>query len=691
MVKAIINLENHHYDNFEKSIKDDFAEIIKNKKQLFKVRISTDLWEAYIDALDPNERQQYKCSCCRSFIRKYGDLVIIDTDGRLKSAIWHPASAPSYFKEAVGNLKLLVEASRVTSVFHSDQRHLGKVMSGGRHHLAVALPESYINQSVWKKANQLMIESQKDFEQLSAALNTYRTESVATIKALILSDVLYRGGRFSDMISWFNQVILHVENETDLEVIRHLTWLYVAEAKSGYCDIKKSVVGALIADYEFGIPIETIIQRYNEKLDPANYMRIRKKPSEEEVIKAEELVGKLGITDSLKRRYAKLEDIPTFMWRSRYSDNGNVFSKIITQSRPFEIPRLRVPIKTMTWKKFKETVLPKATNIEAKVENTSRLMGLVTESISNSKPLFQWNNAFSWYYHGGVDGKIKKGSQSVKISDDSSEKDREIERRIQVAGGKYDDNDIRCSLRWENYTDLDLQCLTPKGKQIDFSRNKVGKGKMDVDMNLMGESEMPVANIRWPKNTAANGSYCFTVVNYDDRSNGSGTFYKVELEVEGYIYHYHGYFPFDDMHEHVFEFNYEKGRPINLIGVYHNLGYSDWNLEIGNFKTVNAIVKSPNLWDGKDAEESGNHTFFLLDGCHDKSKGKSRGFFNEMLRSDFKEINKILEAYTASTPIQGAEDATACGLGFSKESTWDLTLKVTADGLERLILIDRFD
>ena len=145
------------------------------------------------------------------------------------------------------------------------------------------------------------------------------------------------------------------------------------------------------------------------------------------------------------------------------------------------------------------------------------------------------------------------------------------------------------------------------------------------------------------------------------------------------------------MHAHVFVFNYDKGRPINLIGVYHNLGYSDWNLEIGNFKTVNAIVKSPNLWDGKDAEESGNHTFFLLDGCHDKSKGKSRGFFNEMLRYDFKEINKILEAYTASTPIQGAEDATACGLGFSKESTWDLTLKVTADGLERLILIDRFD
>lgn len=62
-----------------------------------------------------------------------------------------------------------------------------------------------------------------------------------------------------------------------------------------------------------------------------------------------------------------------------------------------------------------------------------------------------------------------------------------------------------------------------------------------------------------------------------------------------------------------------------------------------------------------------------------------------MLTADLREIRKTLEAYTASTPIQGVEESSAAGLGFSKDSDWNLTLKVTEGKLTRLIEIDRLD
>ena len=75
----------------------------------------------------------------------------------------------------------------------------------------------------------------------------------------------------------------------------------------------------------------------------------------------------------------------------------------------------------------------------------------------------------------------------------------------------------------------------------------------------------------------------------------------------------------------------------------------------------------------------------------DASEGKGRGFFNETLKSELRQIRKTLEAYTATTAIEGADNATACGVGYSKDIEWNLTVKVTANNSTRTIKIDRWD
>ena len=329
----------------------------------------------------------------------------------------------------------------------------------------------------------------------------------------------------------------------------------------------------------------------------------------------------------------------------------------------------------MTWEKFKRTILPNALSIEAKVDNINRLMALVTAADENSENILQWDNPFSWYYHGGIDGEIK--------------------RRVENAGGRYENNEIRCSLIWEGRTDLDLHCITPKGTHIYWSskRSSCG-GYLDLDMNGIDRpSEYPVENMRWTIN-APEGHYKFFVHNYTERVNKKqGTPFKVELEINGQIYSYVGEPLKASNQTTVFEFDYYNNTATFLSTPYSNDSSksNDWNININDFVKVTTITTSPNLWGNNNATHAGNHIFFLLEDCKDLSEGKGRGFFNEMLKPELRQIRKTLEAYTATTPIDEVENATACGLGYNSDNEWNLTLKVKTKDSTRLIKIDRFD
>ncbi|MNP27357.1 hypothetical protein D3C76_1202590 [compost metagenome] len=112
---------------------------------------------------------------------------------------------------------------------------------------------------------------------------------------------------------------------------------------------------------------------------------------------------------------------------------------------------------------------------------------------------------------------------------------------------------------------------------------------------------------------------------------------------------------------------------------------------MGQFVEVEGITKSPNMWGENNVTHVGEHVFFLIKDCKDLSEGLGRGFFNETLKSELVQYRRVLEAYTAQTPIEGVEEASACGVGYSKDSEWNVTLKVTSNGNTRLYKVDRWD
>lgn len=667
------------YPGFERNMKAYFDKAIHGNKPLFQTDTKSQhdqdlLYDLFLGNLPEAARQHYTCNACRRFISRYGNLVTIDEVGNVKSAIWDPATTPVFFREAVQDMKLVAERSKVTNVFIPDEKTLGTPKTGVWTHLAVHLPASMTNRNVLRNAHQVMAARREEFNMFRRALEEYTPQTVETALTMIRSESMYRAERVLPIAEWFQVVQNHIRN-VPANKRDNLIWLTVATAPTGFTHVRSSMIGTLLDDIAAGMSMASVASRFAEKMNPSNFMRSQVAPSASGIQQAEKVVKQLGLESALKRRYAQFGEIPNFLWQNRRQAPVATQSGIFGHVEPKKAEAkegVRLPSAVMTWEKFQRTVLPTADGLEVLMDNPNRFMAMVTASDNTAQNLFQWDNPFSWYYHGGIDGEIK--------------------RRVEQAGGRYENNEIRASLIWENYTDLDIHCVTPAGRHIYFGDKVDARsgGNLDIDMNAGGrQSKEPVENIRFADN-APEGRYRFYIHNFSDRNNGQNP-YKVELEVAGKIYTVHGNLPTSKSSSDAFVFDYKRGEEPRFITGGNATTSNPWGAAQNDFVKVNGITTSPNTWGERPVPQAGTHIFFLLDDVKDSSEGKGRGFFNEMLKGELREIRKTLEAYTAATPIEELDNATACGVGYTKDNEWNLTVKVHQGSTTRVIKIDRWD
>lgn len=663
------------YPQFEDAIKARFESMVKAGVKLFKTD-ATGIYDLYLSNLPVYAQQHYNCNACRHFFERFGSLVTIDKDGNIHSVLWDENEVPSFFAQAVNALRLHVVYSKVVGVFLSEVKTLGMPKTGEWTHPHVCLPRESVHRSRIETAGQAMAKKQEEFGMVNRALRDFSMDTIDKAMALVNSESLYRGDdKVKPTLEWFKALVEKLDNVNDSKSRANIIWLEIASAPNGFAHIRSNSTGALLKDINEGLSTQSIVNRFEERM--TNYMRSTSAPSDNAIYQAEKLVADLGIENSLARRYAKREEVPTF-WNPDHTATrlhaeqarGGVFGHLTAKAKAPNT--MSLPSTVMTWDKFSRTVLPTADQMEVLVDNPAKFMALVTAVDETSENILQWGNRMSWYYHGGIDAEMK--------------------RRVEEAGGRYEDNEIRVSLLWEGLTDLDLHCITPLGEHLHFN-DKKGRcgGYLDLDMNgIDRHSETPVENIRWASN-APQGRYKFMVHNYREKVNGyKGTPFKVEMEINGQVYHYEGEPLRSGDKVTVFEFNYVKGQQPVIRGAQSSPSET-WNVQANSFVKVNGITTSPNLWNEQPVTHAGTHIFFLLDGVKDLSEGKGRGFFNEMLKPELRQIRKTLELFTANTPIEDADEATACGVGYSKDQEWNLTVKVTSGNSSRLIKIDRWD
>ena len=99
---------------------------------------------------------------------------------------------------------------------------------------------------------------------------------------------------------------------------------------------------------------------------------------------------------------------------------------------------------------------------------------------------------------------------------------------------KAQSGDVRVSLIWDNFNDLDLHVETPEGNHIYYGNSSDANGGfLDVDANGGGPSTpKPVENIFWPKGKAPGGEYRVYVrnFNYHDRDVTGPYSFRVEVK-----------------------------------------------------------------------------------------------------------------------------------------------------------------
>lgn len=111
------------------------------------------------------------------------------------------------------------------------------------------------------------------------------------------------------------------------------------------------------------------------------------------------------------------------------------------------------------------------------------------------------------------------------VSEGLSQAAASIQNRVSKAGGQK--GEVQFALAWKNVNDVDLHVIAPSGERIShLHRRSVCKGMLDVDMNVKGESNTPVENVRWITN-APTGRYTIIVNLFRiHRSIGAGRVYR---------------------------------------------------------------------------------------------------------------------------------------------------------------------
>ena len=399
--------DDDNYEGFLSDIRNNFNQLVgEGNTPLFTTNINN-LYEIFLSGLPEEAKQHYNCRCCRRFVDRFGGIVTITEVGRIIPVMW-TKNVPVFFKEAVNRVYRAVARAKVTGVFFSDTAELGAFETGSWKHIAVRVPAKMVHNSKIETAQQRAAMKDEEHRLLCEAMNHYSKNTIEQAVNLLRSDDLYRSEKVLGCAEW----LMRIRREIDATNTQHrsnLLWRYAATAPVGYCHVRSGMIGTLLDDIAAGMSLAAVKARFADKMNPVKYQRPTAAPSATNVRLAEKLIEDLGLTESLKRRFARLEELNT-VWlpakRNAEPRRNGVFASVVTKEECAPaVSDALTPGITMTWEKFLRKVLPNAIKVEYYVESKNQsFAAILTAADETAPPIIQWDNdeqrnPFSWYLY----------------------------------------------------------------------------------------------------------------------------------------------------------------------------------------------------------------------------------------------------------------------------------------------------
>lgn len=389
------------------------AALVPSEARLFTTD-ATGVYAAFLDALPADRRQHYVCRTCERFVDGFGSLATIAADGTIAPAMWTIADAPPFFADSVRAVARKVARARVTGVFLSGEKAWGVASNKSAkapyewHHMSAVPSQSLVfRPSGLLDASQVAAARHEEYGMLCRSLAEFPKAVAKQAHTLLTNGQLFRSEKCVGVAAWL--VALHEARGAAKGPRRdNVTWLAVASAPAGWCHVRGGMIGTLLADISDGLAFSTIKRKWDDKMNPTQYMRPTAAPTAGNIAQAEKLMAAKGLAPSLARRFARLDECET-MWKpadaKAAETPGGVFGHLKPKA-PGAVA-LDLPAVTMTWEKFARDVLPGALAIEYHVPHgAAGYYALVTAANPDAPPVLQWDredrrNPVSWYVKSG--------------------------------------------------------------------------------------------------------------------------------------------------------------------------------------------------------------------------------------------------------------------------------------------------
>lgn len=665
-----------------------FNQITKDANNVFVVNVDKDeMWNLYLDSFPKGtnevyrKRREHDCSCCRSFIKAIGNVVVIKNSKI--TTIWDFNVEDPVYQPSIDALNAFIKSKTVTDVFLSKFNRIGsehtfeKLEDGSIktwEHFYLQLPGRFVNNS-YKSIPDLQGDFRDTKNVFKRSLDEITEDSVLTVLELISSNSLYRGEEWKAVLEKFLQYKRKYMalSEADKD---NYTWENSAAAGNVIGRIRNHSIGTLLVNISEDMDLDLAVRKYEQIVAPANYKRPKAIFTKKMLDDAKNTIEELGYMDSLARRYATLGDITVnnILFSNKDSakriSGASVFDEM--EKEVAVNPKKFNKVEEVPIEKFISDVLPAARELEVLFENkhSSNLVSLIAPVNKDSKTMFKWNNNFSWSYAGNIT-------------------DSQIRENVKSAGGKVD-GVLRFSIQWNecgtDNCDLDAHCIEPNNHKIFFGSDKkpylssMG-GQLDVDI-IEPHGKVAVENITWGNlSKMADGVYRFMVNQY---SGAVRKGFRAEIEFDGQIY----------------SFDYNKpmrsGETVQVAdvtlkdGVFTIKEYitssmsakSIWGITTNQFVPVSVMCYSPNYWDEQNGIGNKHYFFMLKDCINDEAPN---GFFNEYLKQELVQHKRVFEALGSKMRVEPSDDQLS-GLGFSSTKRNELIVKVKGN-TERVMKI----
>ena len=299
------------FKEFNEILEKHVLSMTKDQKYLFTTDIDGyTLWDLYLSSFPEGtneiyiERTEHDCSCCRHFVRAFGNVVSIKNNKI--TSIWDLKVDDSTYQTVIDWLSAAVKKQVVNEVFVPTERRFGtkksmdfnpdsKVTEWYHFHAVVsASVKIYPKDDVNSIRGQLR-DNRNVFER---SLNELTLESIDTVLELIGQKSLYKGEEWNKPLQTFRTLHKAYNKLNSNKDKANFCWTESLKAGPALSKIKNHSIGVLLTDIADGKDLNQAVKSYETIVAPSNYKRPKAIFTQKMIDSAKKEIEELGFGDS---------------------------------------------------------------------------------------------------------------------------------------------------------------------------------------------------------------------------------------------------------------------------------------------------------------------------------------------------------------------------------------------------------